>query len=503
MRILVVEDEIRIRKGMANLIENHTVHTVIGEAQNGKEGMEMALLYAPDLIITDIRMPEMDGLEMMKRLREKGGEWHFVILSGYSEFEYAQKAIQYGADDYLIKPLAPDDVVELLDTIQQKLKKDKLKKQEKPERILRNYLVEKEDIPTEYLMEICGFNIVCSIRVISAYVGNLSKEDRTSCIDRLQNIRDKFQDEKVYYFFTESTREFIVVFDARIWEFLKKELELKLLGRKRGEQDWIWMSAEAGPLEKIRETYEELKKGYEYALVLNTDRILEDSDICNFKAETYESSQKRKKNIQECFYKKDKERLRKEMEDFRREIEESRANPKQIKEEYMKMAYFLLDLAKDGDNRIYEQLQNSNVIKNIGNGVTHKELQDIFVHIGQVFESNMNERENISNYVILRAIDYIRKHYQEGISLEEIAGKLDITPEYLSTLFNREVGEKFSVFLKKFRISHAKRLLRETDKKIVEISSETGYTDPKYFSRVFKEVEGISPGEFRALNKKD
>ena len=117
MRILIVEDEVRIRNGMANLIEHHTEHTVIGEAQNGEEGLEMALLYMPDLIITDIRMPVMDGLEMMRRLRAQDGDWHFVILSGYSEFEYAKKAIQYGADDYLMKQLAPDDVINLLDSI--------------------------------------------------------------------------------------------------------------------------------------------------------------------------------------------------------------------------------------------------------------------------------------------------------------------------------------------------------------------------------------------------
>ena len=89
---------------------------------------------------------------------------------------------------------------------------------------------------------------------------------------------------------------------------------------------------------------------------------------------------------------------------------------------------------------------------------------------------------------------------KEGVTLEEVAQSLDITPEYLSTLFNREMGENFSNFLKKFRMSHAKRLLRETDKKIGEIAIEVGYSDPKYFNRVFKAEEGISPGEFRALD---
>ena len=132
--------------------------------------------------------------------------------------------------------------------------------------------------------------------------------------------------------------------------------------------------------------------------------------------------------------------------------------------------------------------------------MTRSELYNIFECIVQVFLENMTERQNISNYVILRAIDYIRNHYQEGISLESVAENLDITSEYLSTLFNREVGENFTSFLKKFRISHAKKLLKGTDKKIYEIAAEVGYSDPKYFNRVFKEEEGTPPGDFRALN---
>lgn len=110
------------------------------------------------------------------------------------------------------------------------------------------------------------------------------------------------------------------------------------------------------------------------------------------------------------------------------------------------------------------------------------------------------KREDISNYVIKKAINYIREHYQEGITQEEVSRKLEITPEYLSTLFNREMGINFSLFLKQFRISHAKRLLKGTNMKIYEIAEAVGYSDAKYFARVFKEEQGISPGEYRQMN---
>lgn len=117
----------------------------------------------------------------------------------------------------------------------------------------------------------------------------------------------------------------------------------------------------------------------------------------------------------------------------------------------------------------------------------------------QAIAGAQTKREDISNYVIKRAINHIREHYQEGLTQEEVAAVHQITPEYLSTLFNREMGINFSVFLKQFRISHAKRMLKGTDMKVYEIADAVGYSDSKYFQRVFKEEVGVSPGEYRQM----
>ena len=125
-RIVVVEDEVKIREGIARLIESQTGHVVLGEAVDGREGLEMILRFKPDLVITDIRMPNMDGLEMAKRLYEQKLPLHVVILSGYSEFEYAQKAIRYGVDEYLLKPLDIDDIKNMLDKVEKKIQTEQM-----------------------------------------------------------------------------------------------------------------------------------------------------------------------------------------------------------------------------------------------------------------------------------------------------------------------------------------------------------------------------------------
>lgn len=501
MRILIVEDEIRIRKGIAKLIQHHTKHTVIGEARNGEEGMEMVRLHQPDLVITDIRMPQMDGLEMIRRLREEDGAWRFVILSGYSEFEYAKQALRYGAEDYLIKPLAPEDVIGLLDTVQEKIETERKKEQGKPEKKLRDYLIENELGCAGDLEKACGLCAQDRLRLVTAYVGNASSADKEWCLQRFEKLRGRFPEQKMFCFFTESTREFICLTEDENWALMEEELEKRLLKRQPANAQCVWVTGPVRDLKCLKEEYERLRGLYSYGLSLGYDTFLTEEKTARFEAEPYQYPKSLEHRLQKAFYQENREAFAEAADQFVREAAAAKVKPGQIKEGYMKIVDFMTNLAQENDQRVYEQLQNLNTIREIGGAVTMGELENVFREVAAVLSSHMNQRQGISNYTIKRAINYIRLHYYESISLEEVAAKLDITPEYLSTLFNRETGENFSVFLKKFRISHAKRLLKGTDKKIYEIAKEVGYGDPKYFNRVFKEEEGISPGDYRSLQK--
>lgn len=499
MRILVVEDEVKIRKGIANLINRHTKHTVIGEAKNGVEGYEMALRHQPEVVITDIRMPEMDGLEMMQKLQEKGGPWHFVILSGYSEFEYAKQALRCGAEDYLLKPLAPEDVTGLLSSIQEKIEAESRKTRGMPEKKLRDYLIENDLGSPEELAAACGCQEDGAFRLVCAYTGNAGQEDREVCLDRFQKLKQMFPEQKIYFFFTESTREFICFLEDKNWNEILKELEGKLLGRKLSGGSWAWTTDRAEGLTKLKEVYEDLKTRYAYGLVLGYGTFLTKERTEAFAPAAWQYPKIEESRLQKAFYKEDRDDFKKAADRFLQELSMARILPGQIRESCMKMVNFLTGMAQEHNRGIYEQLQNLHVVRQIGRAVTFQELTDIFSEVVDAFLQHMGQCEDISNYTIKRTIDYIRMHYQESISLEGVAARLDITPEYLSTLFNREMGENFTVFLKKFRISHAKRLLKGTDKKIYEIAQDVGYADPKYFNRVFKEEEGVSPGDYRSL----
>ena len=168
----------------------------------------------------------------------------------------------------------------------------------------------------------------------------------------------------------------------------------------------------------------------------------------------------------------------------------------EIRNGAVKLITRMMDIAKEINQKAYESLLEKDYLKALFLAYTQTEIRDILMKCGNTI-CDRKKKESISNYTISRTIEYIRTHYQEGISLEKTAEILNITPEYLSMLFKREMGMNFSVFLKEFRISHAKRLLKGTDMKIYEVAQECGYSNSNYFTKVFKEVTGISPAEYR------
>lgn len=192
MRILIVEDEVMIREGLSKLIKTHTGHTVIGEACNGQEGLALAVRYRPELVITDIRMPVMDGLQMIEKFHEMNLPVHVVILSGYSEFEYAKKAIRFGVEDYLLKPLAAEDIVEVLERIRNKLEDEEEKNAGTPEQYIRELLYGcRQSKEKSRRMKLnCGFGTSQYYQLYLGYFGDGSVAYEEEIHEKLNQLKN-------------------------------------------------------------------------------------------------------------------------------------------------------------------------------------------------------------------------------------------------------------------------------------------------------------------------
>lgn len=495
MRILIVEDEVKIRRGLAALIAKQTDNEIVGEAKNGKEGLSLILRTNPDLVITDVRMPEMDGLEMLEALRERQIKIHCVILSGYSEFEYAKKAIRYGVDDYLLKPLAPEDIIGLLNKIRVKLVQENKQQSDIAQRILGNRLhgtAQDKDLPED--MAELNMESDRSYYLLSGYGWDTLPDERREWLNRIlaSEVSRKYTDMHCCLF--DETRELVCILPEEAVSAYHNELSWYI---QRTDKKWIWAEAAIPAFSRLHETMELIHTLYLYSQKGGT--IVTEADMVDFTPEPFSYPDDLEGKLRAALYREDVRLLEQYLEEFQNGMWQKQFSPQQIKDSYVRLVHRMLHWIEDAGKNTYEKLEPLHYANKISHVYTREEMNRILDEILHELKNGMEHKEDISNYAIKRAIAYIRMHYAENISLEEIADRLDITPEYLSTLFNREVGINFSGFLRDFRLSHAKRLLKGTDKKVYEIAQEVGYPDSKYFNRVFKENVGVSPREYRQI----
>ena len=504
MRILIVEDEIKIRMGISRLISAHTQHTVVGEAKNGKEGLEMINRFHPELVISDIRMPVMDGLEMLQESVKMGNNCHFVILSGYSEFEYAQTAIRYGVDDYLLKPLAPEDVTQLLDKIQKKIDAEEEESIQTTEGLLREMLLGGKKDVTDICRKLLKTGVFAEktpVFVLAGYVGNTSTKYSRSIQQQFEKMKESYPELNVYPVTLENTQEIFLLVQGEISEEeLERKLTRRLYQNLTEEEQPVWIFAIFDEMEEIQENVQKMRKDYLYGIRMGYREILTEEKIRKVPVEDFQYPVHLENRIQTALCSESSEKLKKECENFLKYTKEMKCSPKYIRKTYKKMLAFLENVCHEVNQQAYKLLQNQDLEHLASEKITEGELEACFQKAVDTILESKDKKEDIRNYAIRRAINFIREHYSENISLDMLAERLEITPEYLSTLFNKEVGINFSTFLKRFRISQAKRLLKGTDEKIYSIALQVGYNDPKYFNRVFKEEMGISPGDYRQNN---
>ncbi len=501
MRVVIVEDELKIRTGMSKLISTHTNHQVAGEAQNGRDGLELILRTKPELVISDIRMPQMDGLEMLEELDKLQIRCHFVILSGYSEFEYAQKALRYGVDDYLLKPLAPEDVIGMLDKIQKQLDEEEARQAETAEGLLRSLLIgacSDKGKAISMLQKAGGFSRDGSYQLLAGYLGDTDMRYIRPLTALLEQMKEKYPFYNMRYVMIDNIRQMFCLFQNEDGgKELARRLQRRLYMNLRAEDMPVWAMTDMDRLDDLPETGARLREMQMYALRLGYRTILTEQSIAAVEMGEYEYPKQTESALRNCICRGTAEQIRETAEQFKRRIRGLRCEPRYFSHAYGKVINNVGSVFQEMDSVSYREIQNMNTARLMADAVTIGEMERCFDRVIRVIADSRNTKEDIRNYAILRAINFIKDHYQENISLEQLANYLDMTPEYLSTLFNKEVGINFSSFLKQFRISHAKRLLKGSGMKIYEIAQAVGYNDPKYFNRVFKEETGVSPGDYR------
>ena len=513
MKIVIVEDEIRIREGLMKLLERiDQNYQVVGEAENGKAGLELILESKPDLVITDVQMPIMDGLEMLRCLQEKQPLPKVIILSAYSEFSYAQQAIKLGVSEYLIKPIIINELTQSLRSIEQQLAEESNKKGEAPElRSLEEVFsgIQSGRLPfTEkirnYVYQKFSVDLNGDFVLILAYLGGHYEEERKRMVPSLLSLLRKSTSEECQMLDYPAFRSCLFVFPCVEEEpVLIKRFQKTVLGRLTMDQPigfgWIQFSG----IGKLAESLGIIRGYMDWCVSLGNDVIIHYPRIKRLQTSPLSYPVDIENQMKAALCMSSPQKLREAFRDFQSYFRKGLLyDPKKIKESYLRFIWSVINVAKELDLSVYSSLEQQPFIERIMRAVTEKELESIMREILTLLPLEIsNDEKNQMRLIVRKAKGLIHEFYARGITLDEIAEKLKVTPEYLGSQFHKEVGITFSAYIKEYRIQKAKKLLIGTELKLYEIAEKVGYSTPKYFSKIFKEVTGQLPADYRKLNK--
>ncbi len=509
MRVVVVEDEIRIREGIQGLLEMMG-HTFVGAAENGKEGLELIQKLCPDLVIADIRMPEMDGLEMIQEMRKKGIQIKAIILSAYSEFSYAKQAMKLGVSEYLLKPISVDEFSKALHAVEAQRKKEQaaqpdtlgtleqvaaaiLYGQLMPDLSVEEYLSGRYGIlPGQKIVEIC------------IYLGNEYK-GRVQQAEREWGQMLKGREGLGYCLIRADYEQSLLVMVYRFGSLLELERSIQywMLGKSASE-NWLgsvgWIEAEG--ISAIKKGFETLYSYMDWNLTLRQDVLIAypkvqkvQTAVCVYPIEL-EDRMKAELCLGEL------EQVQKVAGEFHGYFTDGKIyTPEDIKECYVRFIWAIIHITNELDMLDYANLSQQRLLDHVMGAKLFKELEEALGELLEKVRLRADTEEEVAHLTVRRTKSMIHEFYQSGITLDEIASKLNVTPEYLSMQFHKEVGETYTSYLKNYRVNKAKELLIGTQMKQYEIALEVGYTDSKYFSKVFRECTGYSPTDYRKMYK--
>ncbi len=502
MRIVIVEDEPKTKEGLINIINKFTDYEICGIASDGFEGIKLVKELKPDLIISDIQMPGMDGLTMLRTLEKEGIAFYALILTGYSSFDYVRTALHLGVIDYILKPVDIENFISALRDTEAKILKEKSEKISSGQLIWSLMTCESEE--KERLIRQLSNQLQANDRMeITLFLIKPDSLDQETVGEMIHCIKDKMNSLCIMNFHVvHLSFEYgilLLIIDTEKNKFLKNLFSVHVLSNLNNIGSCHCSYTSIMGLIGLENAMAELKSLLSYAFVYGSDVILDKHMVekLEFNSISYpmDLENRIRKEIINGNYKK----ALSISDKFKSLIIESNGKPELIREYTARFSSSIYNVAKEYNDQSEQQLIFHYVINNIIESKTKTDLILNYEKIINTILTGTDEEMDIDNLTVLKVINFIRDNYRKDITLSEAANLVGVTPEYLSKLFNQKINVNFVVFLRNFRISIAKRMILSGKYRIQEVAEQVGFKDPKYFNKVFKSVCGISPSEYKKV----
>ena len=541
LKIFLAEDEVVVRETIKRMIPWEELgFELVGEAADGEMALPLLLRQQPDLLITDIKMPFMDGLTLARLAKKEIPGLKVVILSGYDDFNYAKQAIGIGVEDYLLKPITKNALIERLSEIRSRYEHEKTQKEyyEKFQREMQAY--EKNSSRDFFealvggsmdMMEVykraekLGLDIVAEAYNVLIFTMN--------CDEDFSGQRDEYSSweaeslELLENFFAGHSSA--MLFRSNIFSYgvlLKGQRETieentracvdeirKILSRQDGRREWFLAVGQS--VERLSQ----IQKSYHTASRAFSQRYLYDENIFYYdEMETMEHPGGQAETEDNAYLQKvDVNALNPAI------LQKFLSNGLQEETENFVKDYFYAIGQEPMESLVFRNYVILNVrfsvisfIKGLGcdtNEMESADTEEVLAESGKNMESAIayakkmisqaieirDQNSGNKNRSILKtAVDFIDSHYMdEEISLNTVANVANVSSNHFSALFSQNMGQTFIEYLTSLRMNKAKELLRCTGMRSSEIAGEIGYKDAHYFSYLFKKTQGMTPSDYR------
>lgn len=515
-RTVIIDDEMLIREGLKKVITTKFSDLeIVGEAKNGIEGLALIRQLSPDIAFLDIRMPGIDGLELAEQVMKEKYSVKIVILTGYSDFNYAQKALKIGVSDFLLKPTKKLELIATIDKIKTVI--DRERAIDREEAVHRAVMAEKylqhffngeviENEVREKDLENIGVKFEL-YRICLVEIERHSQENSLNEIQSLKRVCSSILEKygRGTALQLDSFRLCMIVSCKKrnnekedigvILEEIRSKSEALLnisfsIGVSR-EMNGI-NNANLG-LEQAKSALQNKFYGTPYSVL-----YFEGQDLNLHLNDPF--PEEAVKDILNHIKTLDSKKYKEALSNLFQNMIESRKSQSTIREVCLKIVMKAIET--------YEEIFDEKWSPGVEYRLLYKEVmectywEDLFQWVTNTVD-NIIEQINFRqisryNWTVREIIKYLEEHYHEDISLESVArNKFFMHPNYLGRLVKQETGKSFTYLVNKIRIEKAKELLRKGTYKTYEVADMVGFKDPKYFTKTFKKYEIICPEDYR------
>lgn len=508
-KLLLVEDQTYFRKGLLKMITDHSLGwTVVGEAENGQEALRLVEELKPHLVLTDIRMPVMDGLELARQLQLRESKPEVVILTGYDDFKYAQAAIRYGVVDFLLKPCNEEALMEVLDKAGERLRVLSRQQEEreadrrlKDGALLRGLLLRLPGIAEaeDRLKELIEGKKLLLVGVENYFPQGRQYQEKD--LGLLQFALFNIVHELVGDARSGGAQLHALEFNRFVLLLEPEEDGVKLADTIRQTVDnFLGLPVTAAASPPVRSVLMDPPSFY--------DAWFKDGGPDRSNAHTADPPGGVQEKGNRARVKELQTRMTglvllgqtEKVEELLKELLSGigAMEPEDAKMEALALAFALASVSRQQFEAETEADAVAGRIDALQSLKTGEEARhwataaaDGFLRAYRTWRTGKNEN------IINRTLEYLDKHYMEPCSVSDMAAMLHISPTYFSKLFKKETGDNYSAYLTKLRMQKAVLLLLNTEMKVFEIASAVGYDDPNYFTNVFRMLHGMSPSDYR------